>query len=123
MFISQMLPSAPGVLTTCLIWMFQLVGNSVTHSLGSKSNLQWMNANWNIIALQRMTAGLVWGIIEFESIMEPFRIYTSISKDILNLMLFKYKSLKWCLILAGNLKGGKPMLCCFFFNIQHIFLH
>ena len=27
------------------------------------------------------------------------------------------------LLLASNLKVGKPMLCCFFFQTQHRFLH
>ena len=40
MFVSQMLPSAPGVLPTCLIWNVSTCGNG--NSLGSKSNLQLM---------------------------------------------------------------------------------
>jgi len=31
--------------------------------------------------------------------------------------------LKDVLVLDGNLKVGKPRLCCFFFKTQHRFLH
>ena len=32
-------------------------------------------------------------------------------------------SLTICLVFVGNLKVGKPMLCCFSFRTQHRFLH
>ena len=44
-------------------------------------------------------------------------------KSYTELVKNNFNDLKLLLLLAGNLKVGKPGLCCFFFKTQHRFLN